>query len=204
MKQVWKTFGLALCLSFGLSANSALAQVAIGAAAPNFSLTGHDGKTYNLADYKGKFVVLEWFNNECPFVEKHYATNNMQTLQKTYGDQGVIWLTIISSAEGKQGHRDHEGAKKVLADRKAHPTAMLLDPTGTVGKQYDAKTTPHMYIIDKEGKLIYQGAIDDNSSAKHDTVKTANNHVKAALDLAMAGKPVAVSSTKAYGCAVKY
>lgn len=175
-----------------------------GKAAPDFTAKASNGKTVKLSDYKGKTVVLEWLNYGCPFVKKHYESKNMQNLQKKYTGEGVVWLSVISSAPGKQGHAD---AKQAEADKATHgssATAILLDEKGEVGKAYGALTTPHMYVIDKTGKLVYQGAIDDKASTDLADVKTATNYVSAALDATKAGKPVAVSQTKAYGCGVKY
>jgi len=172
--------------------------------APDFKLQGIDGKTYSLADYKGKYVVLEWNNYDCPFVKKHYGSNNMQSVQKTYVDKGVVWLTICSSAEGKQGYYDSAALKTMAEERKLAATAYLRDADGTVGKLYGAKTTPHMFIVNPDGVLIYAGAIDDKPSANPDDIKGATNYVAASLDAAMAGKPVDPKSTTAYGCGVKY
>ncbi len=194
---------LAFTFAFSFSA-SALSAVPSGSAAPDFSLPGHDGKTYKLSDLKGKFVVLEWFNNDCPYVKKHYDGGNMQALQTKYSAKNVVWLTINSSAPGKQGHLDEKGAKEMVATRKAALTAMLLDPKGEVGRMYDAKTTPHMYIINPEGKLVYQGAIDDKPSANAKTLAEASPIFANALDSAIAGKAIAEASTKPYGCSVKY
>jgi len=179
-------------------------EVKVGSAAPAFSLKDVNGKTHNLADYKGKFVVLEWFNEGCPFVKKHYTSGNMQKLQKEYVGKDVVWLSINSSAEGEQGHMTPETAPKTIGDWKMDSTKVLLDHDGKVGKMYGAKTTPHMFVIDKEGKLVYQGAIDSKSSANTADIEGAENYVKVALDSSMAGKPVATSSTKPYGCSVKY
>ncbi len=180
-----------------------------GHPAPVFSLPGHDGKTWTLADLAGKTVVLEWVNYDCPFVKKHYATTdggtgNMQALQKTYTAKGVVWLSINSSAPGKQGHLTAETATSSVAARGAAPTAVLLDPDGTVGRTYDAKTTPHLFVIDGTGTLVYQGAIDSLPSTDGADVAKADNYLKAALDAVLAGKPVAQGTTKAYGCSVKY
>ena len=176
----------------------------VGAPAPDFSLTGHDGKTYKLSDFKGKTVVLEWFNNDCPYVEKHYDSGNMQALQKQYTDKGVVWLSVVSSAKGKQGFGTPEKLTQIRAERKAASVATLIDETGQVGKAYAAKTTPHIYIIDSTGKLAYNGAIDDKPSAKESSLKGAKNYVSENLDLVIAGKPVAVAETTPYGCSVKY
>ncbi len=177
-----------------------------GKHAPDFSLTDSKGEKRTLSDYRGKFVVLEWLNHGCPFVKKHYDMDykNMQGLQKEFTKKGVVWLSIISSAEGKQGHMTPDEANEAVREKKASPTAMLLDPDGKVGRLYGAKTTPHMYIIDPEGKLIYQGAIDDKSSFRKATIEKANNYVRLALNEAMSGQPVSNPVTKPYGCSVKY
>lgn len=172
--------------------------------APDFTLTGHDGKTYELKKLKGKTVVLEWYNNDCPYVEKHYDSGNMQGLQKKFTDKGVIWLSVISSAPGKQGFVDKAQAKKLIQERKSSPVAILLDPTGKVGRLYEAKTTPHMYIIDKNGNLAYQGGIDDKPSAKQESLKGATPYFANAMNNILEGKKVDVAVTKPYGCSVKY
>ncbi len=185
-------------------ATPASAEVTIGEKAPDFTLPAADGGTQSLGGYLGKTVVLEWHNKGCPFVKKHYGSGNMQALQKELTAKGVVWLTINSSAEGKQGY---ETAEEALATAKADGAAsthVLLDPKGEVGKLYGAATTPHMFVVDKEGKLAYSGAIDDKSSADPEDVKTAKNYVREAVDALLAGKPVDVSSTKSYGCGVKY
>jgi len=179
-------------------------ELKVGSAAPAFSLPDTAGKTHSLADYKGKYVVLEWFNEGCPFVKKHYASGNMQKLQKEYTGKDVVWLSIASSAEGEQGHVTPESAKKTVADWKMDATKILLDHDGKVGKAYNAKTTPHMYVIDPEGKLVYQGAIDSKATANAADIDGSENYVKVALDNSRAGKPVQNSSTKPYGCSVKY
>ncbi|MBC8000245.1 MAG: thioredoxin family protein [Leptolyngbya sp.] len=176
----------------------------VGKTAPAFTLSDWDGKSRKLSDFKGKIVVLEWFNQGCPFVQKHYDSNNMQTLQKKYTGKGVVWLSICSSAEGKQGADSGAGHKKTFKEKGAAPTAVLLDSEGTVGRLYSAKTTPHMFVIDGKGILVYAGAIDDNTSADKEAVKTAKNYVAAAVDETIAKKPVTTNSTKAYGCSVKY
>jgi len=172
--------------------------------APAFTLTDYSGGSHSLEDYKGKLVVLEWVNFDCPFVKKHYKPNNMQTLQKKYADKGVVWLSINSSAKGKQGHFDPRTIKARIKKHNAVPTAYLVDADGTVGKRYGARTTPHMYVINKDGVLIYAGAIDDKPSTKVDDVEGATNYVAAALDAAQEGKPVTVKATQSYGCSVKY
>ena len=180
------------------------AQVVSGQASPNFTLTDTNGQKHSLADYKGKFVVLEWFNPDCPFVKKHYNSGNMPNLQKQYTSKGVVWLSINSSAPGKQGSYTPQGFNQFVKDKGASPTEVLLDTDGKIGRLYNAQTTPSMYVIDPKGILVYQGAIDDTPSADAADVKTAKNYVSAALDEAMNGKPVAVSTTKSYGCSVKY
>jgi peroxiredoxin len=172
--------------------------------APDFSLAGADGKTYKLSDYKGKYVVLEWVNFDCPFVKKHYGSGNMQALQKRYTEKGVVWLTICSSAAGKQGYYEPAQIKAMTAERKTVSTAYLCDVEGTVGRAYGAKTTPHMFVINPEGVLVYAGAIDDKPSTSQDDIKGATNYVQASLDGAMAGEAIAVKSTPSYGCSVKY
>lgn len=177
---------------------------AVGAAAPDFSVTDSKGKTQSVSQYKGKTVVLEWFNPGCPFVVKHYGSNNMQKLQEEFTGKGVVWLTIDSSAPGKEGHLTAEQAEKQITDWKMKSTALLLDPDGKAGQAYGAKNTPHMFIISPEGKVIYQGAIDSKPSAKPEDIAGSTNYVKVALDESMGGKPVSNASTKPYGCSVKY
>lgn len=189
---------------FILAAEVAVAAVKVGEPAPNFSLAGADGQTHALADYKGKTVVLEWTNAECPFVKKHYSGGNMQSLQKTYTGKDVVWLSIISSAPGKQGHVDAAAASKIVKEKSAAPTQVLLDAKGEVGRLYEAKTTPHLFIIDKSGKLAYAGGIDSEPSADPADIATATPYVKNALDELLAGKTVTTSVTKPYGCSIKY
>ena len=182
----------------------AFAAVEPGEEAPDFTLTDSKGTSHKLSDFRGKFVVLEWLNHECPFVKKHYGSGNMQKLQKDYTAKGVVWLSIISSAPGKQGHRTGAQADADTKDKNAAPTAVLLDPAGEVGQKYEAKTTPHMFVIDKEGKILYAGAIDSINSTNPADVAKAENHVRQALDAALAGKPVPTPQTKPYGCSIKY
>lgn len=193
---------LALALSFLLIGQVFAAET--GKPAPDFSLNSASGKTVKLSDYKGKTVVLEWLNHGCPFVRKHYDSGNMQSLQKTYTAKGVVWLSVISSAEGKQGHVDAKGATADKASNKSNATDILLDPKGVAGNLYEAKTTPHMYVVDAKGVLVYQGAIDDKATADQADIKGAKNFVAAALDSTLAGKTVATAQTKSYGCGVKY
>ena len=175
-----------------------------GEAAPEFTLTDSKGTSHKLSDFRGKFVVLEWLNHECPFVKKHYSSGNMQKLQQEYTAKGVVWLSIISSAPGKQGHRTGPQAEADTKDKNAAPTAVLLDPSGEVGKKYDAKTTPEMFLLDKEGKILYAGAIDSIKSTDSADIAKAENHVRQALNAALAGQPVPKPKTTPYGCSVKY
>ena len=172
--------------------------------APAFNARDIAGKTVRLGDYAGKTVVLEWTNDACPFVGKHYNSGNMQALQQKYTATGVVWLTIASSAPGEEGYVTPAEAKADLARWRAAPTDFLLDPDGVVGRLYDARATPHMVVIDRAGRLVYMGAIDDKPSTGLADVKTAHNYVAAALDAVAAGQPVAVASTRAYGCSIKY
>ncbi|MEJ2544685.1 MAG: thioredoxin family protein [Calditrichaceae bacterium] len=172
--------------------------------APDFTLKDYNGKAYKLSDFKGKYVVLEWVNFGCPFVKKHYNSGNMQALQKKYTAEGVIWLSICSSAEGKQGYYAAKDLADVTKQHGVNSTAYLIDESGEVGKLYDAKTTPNMYIINPDGKLIYAGAIDDTRSTNVEDVKTAKNYVSSVLDDCLAGKSVESTATKPYGCSVKY
>jgi peroxiredoxin len=174
-------------------------------AAPAFTLPDVDGKKHSLESYRGKVVVLEWINHGCPFVKKHYSAGTMQKLQKTYGDKGVVWLSICSSAPGKQGHMKPEKWKQVNKKKGTLAKAVLLDPDGKVGRLYDAKKTPHMYVIDKKGAIVYRGAIDDRPRAfRPEEIREARNYVAEALNAVMAGKKPKVAKTEAYGCTVKY
>lgn len=180
------------------------AEAVVGEPAPAFSLTDAHGTARSLAEFTGKFVVLEWFNNDCPFVGKHYNSGSMQQLQAEATGRGVVWLTVASSAPGKQGHLTREQALMVIAERGSRQTALLPDPDGAVGRRYGAKTTPHLFVINPEGRVIYAGAIDDKPSAEPADLPGAVNYVRQALDEALAGRPVSVPSTKSYGCSVKY
>lgn len=197
-------FFLTIALGSFLCAATAQAEVTTGQSAPDFSLTDSNGQTHSLSQYKGKYVVLEWLNHDCPFVVKHYGSGNMQALQKEYTAKDVTWLSINSSAPGKEGNKPPAQTNQLTQDKGAAPTAVLLDENGAVGKTYGAKTTPHMFIIDPAGVLIYQGAIDSKASFDQADIASAKNYVKAALDEAMAGQPVSDASTKSYGCSVKY
>ena len=191
----------AACLG---AAPFALADVAVGQPAPDFTLTDTNGKKHSLSSFKGKYVVLEWNNPDCPFVVKHYNSKNMQALQKAYTGKGVVWLTINSGAPGKEGVYPAVELNKMTQAKGAAPTAYLLDGDGKVGKVYGAKNTPQMFVITPEGKIVYSGAIDSIRSANQADIPKATNYVKAALDSAMAGKPVATPVSQPYGCSVKY
>ncbi|HME88763.1 MAG TPA: thioredoxin family protein [Chthoniobacterales bacterium] len=191
---------------FSLLASSLLiAEVPpVGGAAPDFSAPDTNGKTQTLSQYKGKYVVLEWFNPECPFVKKHYGTDNMQKLQAEYTGKGVVWLTIDSNAPGSEGNITAEQAQKIMASWKTKQTALLLDPESKIAKLYGAKNTPNMVIINPEGKIVYEGAIDSKASPNPADIPTSTNYVKSALDESLAGKPVSNSQTKPYGCHITY
>lgn len=176
----------------------------IGTQAPEFSGADIHGKTLSLDQYRGKFVVLEWHNQGCPFVRKQYESGNMENLQKEWTGKGVVWLTIISSAPGAEGYVTAEQEREYLAKMHASPTDVVLDPSGSIGHLYQAKTTPHMFVIDPQGKLIYEGAIDDHPTTDKADIPVSKNYVSAALTEAMAGQPVAVAATRPYGCSVKY
>lgn len=191
-------------LLFALATSICAAQARVGDAAPTFTATDSQGKTQSLDEYKGKFVVLEWTNKGCPYTQKHYTSGNMQNLQKEWTGKGVVWLTVISSSPGAQGYMTAAQENAYLLKVNAAPTAALLDPSGKLGHLYDAKTTPDMYVINPQGKLIYSGAIDNRATTEPDDVKGADNYVSDALSSAMSGKAVQVSSTRPYGCSVKY
>jgi len=176
----------------------------VGQPAPNFTATDSNGKAYTLAAYHGRFVVLEWHNQGCPYTQKHYDSGNMERLQKEWTQKGVVWFTVISSAPGTQGYVTAAQENDYLHKMNAAPTAALLDPTGDLGHLYGAKTTPHMFIINPDGVLIYDGAIDDKPTTDAADISTARNYVSLALSEAMAGKPVSTSTSRPYGCSVKY
>ncbi len=182
----------------------ALAAPNVGAPAPAFKAVDSYGKEHALADFGGKTVILEWTNHDCPFVRKHYGTGNMQALQREATGQGIVWLSVISSAPGTQGYVEGPEANRLSKERDAVPSAVLLDPKGEVGRSYDARTTPHMYIIDPDGTLVYMGGIDDRPTANWDDVKAAKNYVRAALSDLAQGRPVATPVSRPYGCSVKY
>jgi hypothetical protein len=187
-----------------LNSGPAVASVATGAAAPAFSVRDANGQTRTLAEFAGRTVVLEWTNHGCPYVRKHYDAGNMQGLQREATAQGVVWLQVISSAEGQQGYLDGPGALARVQTDNAAPSGTLLDASGAMGRAYGATNTPHMFIINGEGVVVYQGAIDDRPSARPDTLQGANNYVRAALADLRAGRAVQVATTTAYGCSVKY
>jgi peroxiredoxin len=187
-----------------LAASPAGATTAVGQPAPDFGAPDLLGKTVKLSDFQGKYVVLEWVNPECPYVRRHYNTGNMPELQKEVATKGVVWLTINSSSPSSGEFTPPEAMAKWIADKGGAPRATLIDKDGKVGRLYGARTTPHMYIVDPQGKLIYAGAIDDKRWASADETKSARNHVRAALGESMAGKPVSVAATSPYGCSVKY
>ena len=193
----------ALLAAFGLSVTS-VGAVQLDQPAPGFTMNNVSGTMVSLSDYQGKTVVLEWTNHECPYVQKHYGSDNMQALQRKYTAQDVVWLSIISSAPGKQGYIDAETASQLTSSRNAAPTQVLFDPEGKVGKQYDAQTTPHMFIIDKEGILRYAGAIDSIKSANPADIAQATNYVDEGLTSLLAGQSIAKKSAPPYGCSVKY
>jgi peroxiredoxin len=198
-----KTF-LTILSSLVATTVFALDAPPVGSAGPDFSLTDAKGNTHSLSQYKGKTVVLEWFNPECPFVKKHYGSGNMQKLQQEYTGKGVVWLTIDSNAPGTEGNLTAEQAEKILTAWKTHQTALLLDPEGKAGRAYGAKNTPNMVIINPEGKIAYEGAIDSKATPNPADIPNSTNYVKAALDESLTGKPVTTSQTKPYGCSVKY
>jgi peroxiredoxin len=189
----------------GLAAWSpALAKPQIGQPAPAFQALDADGRTRSLSEFRGKTVVLEWTNNGCPYVGKHYDSGNMQRLQQQAAKDGTVWLTVVSSAPEMQGHLTGAQAKAWKAKTKAAPAAVLLDPAGTMGRAYDARVTPHMFVIDGAGRLVYMGGIDDRPSSEPASLKGATNYVSAALADVKAGRPVAQAVTRPYGCGVKY
>ena len=191
-------------VAFALLAIPAFAQVRVGAPAPNFTGTDSNGHTHSLSEDHGKYVVLEWHNQGCPYTRKHYVSGNMQNLQKEWTAKGVAWFTVISSAPGQQGYVTPSEENQYLAKMHADPTAVLLDPEGKIGRLFDAKTTPQMIVINPAGDVIYDGAIDNRPTPDVDDIQGADNYVNDALTEAMAGKPVATTYTRPYGCSVKY
>jgi peroxiredoxin len=187
-----------------LLATAAAFAARVGQPAPDFVATDSNCQSHHLADYRGKFVVLEWHNNGCPYTQKHYQSGNMENLQREWTARGVIWFTVISSAPGEQGYVTAAQENDYMRQMHAAPTAALLDSDGQLGRLYDAKTTPHMFVINPDGVLIYNGAIDDRPSTDASDITGATNYVSQALTEAMAGKPVSVATTWPYGCSVKY
>lgn len=194
-----------IALSLALAACAAAhAGPQLGKPAPGFSASAQDGKPRTLAEQKGKVVVLEWYNKDCPFSRKHYDSKNMQGLQTRYGKKGVVWYTVVSSKPGKQGHLSAKDAQAVMKTEAMGSSAVLLDAKGDLGRLYGAKTTPHLFVIDSKGMLVYMGAIDDKPTADPKDIAGSRNHVAAALDETLAGKPVSTPVTTPYGCSVKY
>ncbi|GGG90762.1 thioredoxin family protein [Silvibacterium dinghuense] len=189
-------------LSFAISLSAY--AVRVGDQAPAFTGVDSHGKTHSLSEYRGKYVVLEWTNNGCPYTKKHYESGNMQALQKQWTTKGVVWLTVLSSAQGNQGYMSPAEENAYMSKVHADPTAALLDPSGAIGHLYEAKTTPDMFVIDPQGKLIYAGAIDDHPTTDTSDVAGSKNYVSAALTESMNGQPVATGYTRPYGCSVKY
>jgi len=211
MHHNWITGRAAVAAGFAVAAlltvpdvRGQTASPTIGQPAPEFTLPDTYGAEHALADYRGEWVVLEWLNYGCPYVKKHYNSQNMQNLQLEYGDRDVKWLAIVSSAPGKQGYYEPDEMNEMNEEMGQRALAVLLDPTGEVGRLYNAQTTPQMVLIDPEGTLLYNGAIDDKPSSRPASLEGAHNYLAAALDEAIAGQPVSVPTTKPYGCSVKY
>jgi hypothetical protein len=198
--------GLAALVIAALSWQVPTASAApeIGKQAPDFSATDINGKPVKLSELRGKTVVLEWTNNECPYVGKHYNSGNMQSLQRDATADGVVWITLISSAKGEQGYVTPQEAAELTKSRKAAPSEIVLDPAGKIGRAYDSRTTPHMFVINGDGKLVYMGGIDDKPTTSPADIATAKNYVRAALDAVKTGKPVATPISRPYGCSIKY
>jgi peroxiredoxin len=199
-----KRYSIALILGLATLVSLGAFAASVGQSAPDFTATDINGKVQKLSAYKGKFVVLEWTNQGCPYTRKHYESGNMQKLQKEWTGKGVVWFTVVSSAPGSQGYVTVAEENDYLKKMSAVPTAVLLDPKGEIGHLYGAKTTPHMFIIDPSGNLIYNGAIDDHATTDVADIAGSTNYVSTALEQAMAGKPVANAATRPYGCSVKY
>ena len=194
---------LATLVAFALAIVS-IAAPRSGDSAPGFTATDSNGKPHSLSDFKGKYVVLEWTNSGCPFTVKHYATGNMQKLQREWTSKGVVWLTVLSSAPGMQGYKTATEENAYVKQVNASPTAVLMDPKGDLGHLYGAKTTPHMFVIDPSGKIIYSGAIDNKPTTDQEDIAGARNYVQSALTEALSGKSVSTASSQPYGCSVKY
>jgi peroxiredoxin len=191
-------------LLFCAFTTSAGAAARVGEPAPDFSGVDTAGNTHSLADYRGQLVVLEWTNHDCPFVRKHYDAGNMQAQQREATAQGAVWLSVISSAPGKQGHVSATEADRLTSERSAAPTAVLLDESGAIGRAYGARTTPHMYLVDRDGTLVYMGGIDSVPSSNPADIDKARQHLRIALAEVTQGKAVSEPVTRAYGCSVKY
>jgi peroxiredoxin len=200
MKRIWLSL---LIAGFAASAGVVRA-LPPGSMAPEFKGVDSNGVQHSLSEYRGKFVVLEWANRGCPYEQKHYKSGNMESLQRQWTSKGVVWLSILSDGPGEQGYATPAEENEYLKTMKAAPTAALLDPKGAIGHLYDARTTPHMFVIDPAGKIVYQGALDDKPTPDPASLKGADNYVSDALNAAMGGKPVAVAVTKSYGCSVHY
>jgi peroxiredoxin len=200
MKRIW----LGLLIALFATSTGVAGALPPGSMAPDFKGVDSNGVEHSLGEYRGKFVVLEWANRGCPYEQKHYLSGNMESLQKQWTEKGVVWLSILSDPPGAQGYVTPAEENDYLKTMKASPTAALLDPRGVIGHLYDARTTPHMFVIDPAGKIVYQGAIDDKPTPDPASLKTADNYLNDALNAAMAGKPVAVPVTRPYGCAVHY
>lgn len=200
MKRIW--FGLLIAV-FAVFAPVARA-LPPGSTAPDFTGTDSNGAKHTLAEYRGKYVVLEWANRGCPYEQKHYLSGNMESLQKEWTSKGVVWLSVLSDPPGAQGYVTPAEENDYLKNMNAAPTAALLDPSGTIGRLYDARTTPHVFVIDPNGKLIYQGALDNQPTPDPASLKGADNYLSDALTASMAGKPVPMAVTKPYGCSVHY
>ena len=197
-------FAVTLLIAASLSVGTQAQSIRVGSPAPDFTATDSQGRTQSLNQYRAKYVVLEWHNQGCPYTRKHYVSGNMQNLQKEWTAKGVVWFTVISSAPGAQGYVTPPQENAYLAQMHAAPTAVLLDSDGKVGRLYNAKTTPQMFVIDPQGKVVYAGAIDDKPTPDADDIRGADNYVTDALTAAMAGKPIATSYTRSYGCSIKY
>jgi peroxiredoxin len=197
-------FAVTLLMAALLSVGARAQSIRVGSPAPDFAATDSQGRMQTLNQYRGKYVVLEWHNQGCPYTRKHYLSGNMQNLQKEWTAKGVVWFTVISSAPGTQGYVTPPKENAYLAQMHAEPTAVLLDAEGKVGRLYNAKTTPQMFVIDPQGKVVYAGAIDDKPTPDADDIRGADNYVTDALTAAMAGKPIATSYTRSYGCSIKY
>lgn len=205
MNKMMKLVSLSMAgLSLMMAANLTLANPAVGKTAPDFELVDTNGDNVALSSLKGKTVVLEWTNHQCPYVKKHYSSGNMQALQKEAVADDVVWVSVISSGEGKQGYVSDEQANSLSTERGASPTHVLLDSSGDIGKLYRAKTTPHMFIINPEGNVAYMGGIDDIPSADSADIEDANNYVRIALGEMKEGQPISTATSRPYGCSIKY